>query len=115
MTSRPKLFKTIGRFATSRVAVAGALSPALDEITLVVLTAGPSCEAVTAMSTRMDGGVRDIARAIERQVTDGLIEARADGAKSVRLQADGEKVRVDAIATAGEASEPVVEAAASGS
>ena len=40
------------------------------------------------------GGVRDIARAIEKQVTDGLIDAKADGATKVRFVGDGEKVRV---------------------
>jgi ATP-dependent Clp protease ATP-binding subunit ClpA len=50
--------------------------------------------AIEAMSERMDGGVRDVARAIERQITDGLIEARAAGAATVRLVPDGPKVRV---------------------
>lgn len=40
------------------------------------------------------GGVRDIARTIERQITDGLIDARAEGATRIRLQADGERIRV---------------------
>lgn len=51
--------------------------------------------AIEAMQKRSDGGVRDIARAIERQVTDGLLEARENGAKSVRLYAQGENVRVE--------------------
>src|SRR6202035_4649815 len=33
-------------------------------------------DAIEALSARMNGGVRDITRAIERQVTDGLIDAR---------------------------------------
>lgn len=37
----------------------------------------------------------DIARAIERQVTDGLLEARENGARSVRLLAQGENVLVE--------------------
>lgn len=45
--------------------------------------------AIEAMSERMDGGVRDVARAIERQITDGLIEARAAGATAIRLVPDG--------------------------
>jgi ATP-dependent Clp protease ATP-binding subunit ClpA len=52
--------------------------------------------AIEAMQKRSDGGVRDIARAIERQVTDGLLEAREKGAKSVRLFAQGANVRVEA-------------------
>lgn len=51
--------------------------------------------AIEAMQRRADGGVRDIARAIERQITDGLLEARENGARSVRLFAQGEKVRVE--------------------
>jgi len=51
--------------------------------------------AIGAMQKRSDGGVRDIARAIERQVTDGLLDAREKGAKSVRLHADGHNVRVE--------------------
>lgn len=50
--------------------------------------------AIEAMSERMDGGVRDVARAIERQITDGLIEARAAGAAAVRLVPEGAEVRV---------------------
>ncbi|MEA2936254.1 MAG: ATP-dependent Clp protease ATP-binding subunit ClpE [Variibacter sp.] len=40
------------------------------------------------------GGVRDIARAIENQITDGLIDAKTDGATHVRLIADGDEVIV---------------------
>lgn len=52
-------------------------------------------EAVEAMSDQMDGGVRDVTRAIEREVSDGLIDARSAGAASVRLVADGKRVRVE--------------------
>jgi hypothetical protein len=41
--------------------------------------------------------VRDIVRAIEQDITDGLIDARAKGAKTIRLTAVGEKVRVDTV------------------
>ena len=51
--------------------------------------------AIESMHKRYDGGVRDIARAIERQVTDGLLDARESGAKSVRLFANGPNVRVE--------------------
>ena len=45
----------------------------------------------------MHGGVRDIAREIERQVTDGLIEARSQGATRVRLVSDRSATRVVAV------------------
>ena len=68
--------------------------------------------AITAMSARMDGGVRDIARAIERQVTDGLIEARAAEAKCVRLAAEGQRVRVFPVTPSGETPHRAAEMAA---
>lgn len=57
-------------------------------------------DAIDMLQKRTDGGVRDIARAIEREVTDGLLDARGKGAKSVRLVAEGTGVRVE-IASAG--------------
>lgn len=51
-------------------------------------------DAIEALSDRMEGGVRDIARAIERQVSDGMIDARSAEAGAVRLQARGDKVEV---------------------
>jgi ATP-dependent Clp protease ATP-binding subunit ClpA len=57
-------------------------------------------EAIETLSQRMQGGVRDISRAIERQVTDGLIDARAAGAASIRLVAQGATIRVVAVAAA---------------
>jgi ATP-dependent Clp protease ATP-binding subunit ClpA len=42
----------------------------------------------------MEGGVRVIRRQIEKQITDGLIDAKADGAKKVRLEAEGDHVQV---------------------
>jgi ATP-dependent Clp protease ATP-binding subunit ClpA len=50
--------------------------------------------AIESMSERKEGGVRDIARGIEAQVSDGLIDARTAGAASVRLVADGARVNV---------------------
>ena len=50
--------------------------------------------AIAAMSDRMNGGVRDVARAIERQISDGLIEARAQNARTVRLVKQGSAVAV---------------------
>ena len=49
---------------------------------------------IEAMSSRMDGGVRDITRVIERDVSDGLIDARSAGAQSIRLVSESEGVRV---------------------
>jgi ATP-dependent Clp protease ATP-binding subunit ClpA len=46
----------------------------------------------------MEGGVRVIKRKIEKQITDGLIDAKAEGAKQVRLVAEGETVRVIPVA-----------------
>lgn len=51
-------------------------------------------DAVEALSKHMHGGVRDIAREIERQVTDGLIEARSQGATRVRLVSDHSATKV---------------------
>jgi ATP-dependent Clp protease ATP-binding subunit ClpA len=54
-------------------------------------------DAVEALSKHMHGGVRDIAREIERQVTDGLIEARTQGATRVKLVSDRSATRVVAV------------------
>jgi ATP-dependent Clp protease ATP-binding subunit ClpA len=51
--------------------------------------------AIDGLSNRMQGGVRDIARAIERQITDGLIEARAANASEIRLVQEGERVKIE--------------------
>ena len=50
--------------------------------------------AIEAMEKRVDGGVRDIARAIERNVTDEFIDARGQGIEAVRLVDDNGTVRV---------------------
>jgi ATP-dependent Clp protease ATP-binding subunit ClpA len=50
-------------------------------------------DSIEALS-KQKGSVRDIARAIEKQITDGLIDSRAAGAKRVRLQAEHEHVKV---------------------
>jgi ATP-dependent Clp protease ATP-binding subunit ClpA len=51
-----------------------------------------SIDALSKQQTK--GGVRDISRTIEKQITDGLIDARAAGIKRVRLQAEGEHIKV---------------------
>jgi hypothetical protein len=53
--------------------------------------------AIEALSGKMQGGVRDMTRAIERQVTDGLIDARGSGAREIRLVQDGDKVMVQIV------------------
>jgi ATP-dependent Clp protease ATP-binding subunit ClpA len=53
--------------------------------------------AVDHLSQRMQGGVRDITREIERDVTDGLIEARAVGATQVQFVSDAQRTRVIAL------------------
>ena len=59
-------------------------------------------EAIDELQKRSDGGVRDISRAIERQITDGLLDARGRDAKTVRLRANGATVLVEVVTTAGE-------------
>ncbi|MDX2288901.1 MAG: AAA family ATPase [Hyphomicrobiaceae bacterium] len=51
--------------------------------------------AIGALQKRTDGGVRDIVRAIERDVSDGLIEARSQGANTIALRSVGERIAVD--------------------
>jgi len=53
--------------------------------------------AVEQLAPHMKGGVRDIARAIEQEVTDGMIDARAGGATQVRLVAEGTATKVIAV------------------
>ena len=48
------------------------------------------------------GGVRDIAREIEAEVADGLIDAKAGGARQVRFEPDGTKVKVIRVDPPGE-------------
>ena len=45
-------------------------------------------------------------RAIERQITDGLIDARAAGAAEIRLVQDGERVRIETISGSREPAAP---------
>jgi ATP-dependent Clp protease ATP-binding subunit ClpA len=46
------------------------------------------------LSKQSKGGVRDIARTIEKQITDGLIDAKSEGAKRIRLESDGDRIKV---------------------
>jgi ATP-dependent Clp protease ATP-binding subunit ClpA len=50
--------------------------------------------AIQRLSGPMQGGVRDISRAIERDVSNGLIDARAAGAQEVRLTDVGGVIKV---------------------
>lgn len=54
-------------------------------------------DAVETLSQQMHGGVRDITREIEREVTDSLIEARANGATRIRLLSDGTSTKALAL------------------
>jgi ATP-dependent Clp protease ATP-binding subunit ClpA len=69
--------------------------------------------AVESLSPHMRGGVRDITREIERQVTDGLIEARAQGATRVRLVCEQSATRVIAVDPQARERAPLAGAAAS--
>jgi ATP-dependent Clp protease ATP-binding subunit ClpA len=69
-------------------------------------------DAIESLSGKMQGGVRDMTRAIERQVTDGLIEARQSGASEIRLVKSGQQVKVEAsgLASDDSAARPVASA-----
>ncbi|MEO1650470.1 MAG: AAA family ATPase [Pseudomonadota bacterium] len=54
-------------------------------------------DAIVALERRMDGGVRDIARSIERQITDGLIDARAMKVEEVQLTVRDAIVKVEPV------------------
>jgi ATP-dependent Clp protease ATP-binding subunit ClpA len=51
-------------------------------------------DSIEALSREQKGGVRDIARAIENQMADGLIDAKTIGAEYVRFVQAGETVEV---------------------
>jgi len=69
--------------------------------------------AIDAVPPSSTGGVRDITRTIERQVSDGLIDARAEGAQTVKIVADGDKVYVLPTTAPDQRNFPEVEAKAS--
>ena len=52
-------------------------------------------DAIEQYGDSAQGGVRDMTRAVERQITDSIIDARTQGAARVRLRADGPKVYAD--------------------
>jgi ATP-dependent Clp protease ATP-binding subunit ClpA len=54
-------------------------------------------DAIARFEDNAQGGVRDIARAIERQVTDGVIDAKTQGAAVIRLRSDGGVVRTEIV------------------
>jgi ATP-dependent Clp protease ATP-binding subunit ClpA len=54
-------------------------------------------DSIEALSREQKGGVRDIARAIENQMADGLIDAKTIGAEYVRFVRNGENVEVIAV------------------
>jgi ATP-dependent Clp protease ATP-binding subunit ClpA len=57
---------------------------------------------IEALSKEQKGGVRDISREIERQVSDGLIDAKTSGAEFVRFVGEDDKVRVVPVKENGE-------------
>jgi ATP-dependent Clp protease ATP-binding subunit ClpA len=52
-------------------------------------------DAIARFEDTAQGGVRDMTRAIERQVTDSVIDAKTQGAKAIRLRAEGAVVRAE--------------------
>ena len=54
-------------------------------------------DSIEMLSKEQKGGVRDIARAIEHQMADGLIDAKTIGAEYVRFIRNGENVQVVAV------------------
>jgi ATP-dependent Clp protease ATP-binding subunit ClpA len=61
-------------------------------------------QAIAKLEDSAKGGVRDMTRAIERQITDGVIDAKTQGAASIRLYADGPIVRAAIVTTRPDAS-----------
>lgn len=51
-------------------------------------------DSIESMGRHMDGGVREMSRAIERQVTDGLIDARSAGAQAIRIVKNGGLIEI---------------------
>jgi ATP-dependent Clp protease ATP-binding subunit ClpA len=62
-------------------------------------------DAIAKFEDSAQGGVRDITRAIERQVTDSVIDAKTQGAAVIRLLADGASVRAEIVKSATEAND----------
>ena len=54
------------------------------------------------------GGVRDITRAIEHQITDSVIDAKTQGATLIRLRAGGALVHAEIVTANPPASEACV-------
>jgi ATP-dependent Clp protease ATP-binding subunit ClpA len=54
-------------------------------------------DAISHFEVNAQGGVRDITRAIERQVTDSVIDAKTQGAASIRLLATGASVQAEIV------------------
>jgi hypothetical protein len=74
-------------------------------------------DAIARFGDNAQGGVRDITRAIERQITDSIIDANTLGASAIRLCAEGPIVRAEVAAirrdqSAGHALDPAMAARA---
>ena len=66
-------------------------------------------DSIERLSRDQKGGVRDIARAIEQQMADGLIDAKTIGAEYVRFVRDGDNVQVVAVQKNGDPFVPEAE------
>src|SRR5262245_33294138 len=103
---RPRCYRVstkCSRFVTSKASISPASSPWKSrrwpnnsvEIAAGGIEPRILLSAIDTLSKQQPaGGVRDIARTIEKQITDGLIDAKAERARRIRLQADGERIRV---------------------
>ena len=69
-------------------------------------------DSIEKLSREQKGGVRDIARAIEHQMADGLIDAKTIGAEYVRFVRHGEEVQVVAVQKNGDPFLPEAETSA---
>lgn len=52
-------------------------------------------DGIQRFGDKVQGGVRQIARDLEREITDGIIDAKTDGANSIRLVAVGDRIKVE--------------------
>jgi ATP-dependent Clp protease ATP-binding subunit ClpA len=65
-------------------------------------------EAISRFEDSAQGGVRDITRAIERQITDSVIDAKTQGAAAIRLRAAGAVVHAEIVRANPSAADPCV-------
>jgi ATP-dependent Clp protease ATP-binding subunit ClpA len=63
--------------------------------------------AIAKFGDHAQGGVRDMTRALERQITDSVMDAKTQGATKIRLRADGASVRAECVERGNTRVEPV--------